>query len=810
LAVDTGKAPNQSQNLDTKLPARPEAGFYGRDETLLALDRAFEAQSIVLLHGLAGSGKTAAVAEFARWYVLTGGLAGGPVLFTSFEHYIPLRSALSHFGVAFCASLEEAGVNWSAISDMNEMRRVALRAMKKRSILWIWDNIEPVTGFPKGTPSSWKSAEQKELVDFLRDARNTKARFLLTSRRDERDWLGDLPTRISIPNMPMQERVQLTRSLVEKHGGKMTDVNDWGSLLKFTQGNPLTIRILVGQALYDKLHSEQDIEVFVAQLRAGEAQLKDEASKGRSHSLSSSLAYGFRSAFKGDEQKVLALLHVFQGFLDVATLHSMGIPGEEGSLPELYAYDRNGLLVLLNKATETGLLTTFSGGYFRIHPALPWFFKDAFDRYYGDRPLAATRAFVIAIGKLSYGYHREYNKGNHNMITLLTAEEDNLLKAWQLARAHGWWHSVVSIMQGLGVLYHHTGRRAEWRWLVDQSLPEFVNLETDSPLQGREEFWSLVTEYRAEVAREDREWSSAQRLQQISVNWNRRQACNLLNRDPRNLIDDERDTLRTLALSIRGLGEIQQEQGLAECVDSYEEAFFLLGRIGDKQSAANCALHLGYALAEIDSIRAFHEAESWFQRSLEMLDPRDLKGQAQCLRQLGYVTKELYEWALASHAPRNILRGYINKAIRYNHNALKVTPEDAVQDMALVHDQLGGVYYLAALGSDHHITTYIDKALEHYRESIRYREMQGDIYGAGSARINVAMAMLKANRLTDALEYAHSAMVDYQNFDGKAKEEIQKAQRLINRIRREKNGTWVDRIKQSALLRRVLSTMKDS
>ena len=81
--------------LDPNLPARPDAGFYGRDETLLALDRAFDTEPIVLLHAYAGSGKTATAAEFARWYALTGGIKKGRVLFTSFEQHKPTEHSHS-------------------------------------------------------------------------------------------------------------------------------------------------------------------------------------------------------------------------------------------------------------------------------------------------------------------------------------------------------------------------------------------------------------------------------------------------------------------------------------------------------------------------------------------------------------------------------------------------------------------------------------------------------------------------------------------------------------------------------------------
>ena len=78
------------------MPRPPDAGFFGRDETLLALDRAFDAQPVVLLHAFAGAGKSATAAEFARWYQATGGLDNpehpewgpGPVLWSSFEQHL--------------------------------------------------------------------------------------------------------------------------------------------------------------------------------------------------------------------------------------------------------------------------------------------------------------------------------------------------------------------------------------------------------------------------------------------------------------------------------------------------------------------------------------------------------------------------------------------------------------------------------------------------------------------------------------------------------------------------------------------------
>lgn len=269
------------------LPPAPDVGFFGRDETLLALDRAFDEQAIVLLHAYAGSGKTTTAVEFARWYAQTGGVRGA-VLFTSFETYKPLARVLDEVGRVFGKTLESGGVNWLALDD-DARREVTLQVMKQIPILWIWDNVEPISGFPQGTPSAWTQSEQRALADFLRAARNTQAKFLLTSRRDEREWLNELPMRIIIPPMPMQERVQLTRALAAKHGRSISEVQDWRPLLNFTRGNPLTITVLVGQALRNNLKSKEQIEAFVAQLRAGEAVFDDEETQGRSKSLGASL-----------------------------------------------------------------------------------------------------------------------------------------------------------------------------------------------------------------------------------------------------------------------------------------------------------------------------------------------------------------------------------------------------------------------------------------------------------------------------------------------------------------------------------------
>jgi hypothetical protein len=115
--------------LDPMLPKEPGAGFFGRDETLLAIDRAFDTHHVVLLQAFAGSGKTSTAAEFARWYAQTGGVRG-LVLFTSFEQHKPLARVIDQIEQAFRQTPAQLDSNWLALSD-EDRYQAAFRVLQR-------------------------------------------------------------------------------------------------------------------------------------------------------------------------------------------------------------------------------------------------------------------------------------------------------------------------------------------------------------------------------------------------------------------------------------------------------------------------------------------------------------------------------------------------------------------------------------------------------------------------------------------------------------------------------------------------------
>jgi tetratricopeptide (TPR) repeat protein len=104
--------------------------------------------------------------------------------------------------------------------------------------------------------------------------------------------------------------------------------------------------------------------------------------------------------------------------------------------------------------------------------------------------------------------------------------------------------------------------------------------------------------------------------------------------------------------------------------------------------------------------------------------------------------------------------------------ALEMLPANAVADLALAHNQLGGIYGEAG---------EIDTAIRHFRESVRYREATQNRFGAGQSRQSAALALANAGRFADARDWAESALRDYQACEN-ADQEVVDTLKLLERI----------------------------
>jgi tetratricopeptide (TPR) repeat protein len=770
----------------------PDTGFVGRDETLLLLDRAFDEHAVVLLHAYAGQGKTSTAVEFARWYAQTGGLGPQPVvLLTSFETHTDLTDVLNLLGGTFAPVLQDSGIEWHALNE-SERRRHVLQILRRVPVLWIWDNVEPVGGFPTGTESAWTPDEQADLADFLKQIkldRATQAKILLTSRRDEQAWLGGIPFRIAMPRMSTTDAANLARSLGSEKQIPRNEIPAWQPLLDYCNGNPLTLRVIVGQAIRMGLHGKPQIESFVEAIRSGEQDIADvDEKEGRDKSLGASLDYGFRNAFQPGERPVIALLHLFQGTVDVDALVWMG--NGDHALPELKGQTKADLTGLLDRARETGLITHLASTWYSIHPALPWFLRQLFARHYDGEQgrstaTAALRAWVEALGQLGDYYIEQIDNGNTSLIQFLALEEVNLLHARRSARRHGWWAGLASAMQGLRVLYKYQGRLSEWARLVAEITPHYCAPD-DAPFPGREDLYSVIMDYRVLLAKSyDRDLPRATALQKKRVAWDRQQAASALALPPETALDPEqRSRIRELAVATTILGQILMEQGSPHCLAAYEEAIRYSQRAQAPSVEAVIHYNLGHAYRNISAIRDLDAAEAAYRRELGLLNSEDPAGRAATIQQIGIVHYERLGESIRRGEKVETTLKHAQAAEQLYFQALNLCPSTALTYLGPIHNQIATLY--ADVGE-------YDRAREHFEYAAHFAERTDDRHGAGKVRFNISRMYAEAARreavttrqrglLQRAQAYAQAALSDFRHYQGRAAREEAEATSNLDRI----------------------------
>src|SRR5262249_50276812 len=149
---------------------------------------------------------------------------------------------------------------------------------------------------------------------------------------------------------------------------------------------------------------------------------------GRSKSLAASLSYGFANAFEEEESAILALLHLFSQVVRVDALTMMGNPALPWSIGALRGLSPDRVSGLLDRAAEIGLLNAQPHQCYGMHPALSWYFRKLFERYFPENSGEADRArhaFAAAMSILGNTYHGAIRGGHGSVLLALAADEEN-------------------------------------------------------------------------------------------------------------------------------------------------------------------------------------------------------------------------------------------------------------------------------------------------------------------------------------------------------------------------------------------------
>ena len=284
--VPANLQPQQEAEPESQFPAAGQYGLVGHHAELAQLERQLAQNSVVLLSGNTGAGKTELALGLARWTHKTGRreLPGG-VFYSPFEvaHAASLERVIHEIGTA---------VMGLRFADLNadRQRGWVVEYLKEQPSLLILDGAENIAGFPPGSPGQLTEDEQAELAQFLSDVTGPGAsKVLLTSRNTSEDWLSTPYSRIELKGLNPYERNDLAAAILTKAGVEADRVNeDVAGLLDDVQGHPLACQIAL------PLLKEAPASVIRGELERHRSELPDSAGEaGRDNFLTALMEYSW-------------------------------------------------------------------------------------------------------------------------------------------------------------------------------------------------------------------------------------------------------------------------------------------------------------------------------------------------------------------------------------------------------------------------------------------------------------------------------------------------------------------------------------
>ncbi|MEH2179122.1 MAG: tetratricopeptide repeat protein, partial [Nostoc sp.] len=417
----------------------PEYGFIGRDLEILKIEKALFRHNILLLQGMGGTGKTTLLNYLRSWWQTTN-FAPEIFYFGYDERAWTLTQILFEIGKRVYKKFEFA--NFQAMSLTAQMQKL-LAKLRSESHILILDNLESVTGQALAIQNTLRSAEQKQLQDFLTQLVGGETRVILGSRSDE-SWLQGTfkQNTYKLQGLDAEARTELSNKILERNVGdekkiaKIREDGDFQKLMKVLAGYPLAMEVVLANL---KNLSSQKI---LAKLAAADINL-DTGSEDKTQSILKCVEYS-HSNLSPDAQKLLLCLAPFSGFIDRSYIPNYA--KELQKLEPFKDYDFDKFDGAIQEAINWGLLSDISSNpsparrgeerLLQIQPVFPFFLKAKLAELDAATREALREGFInhyIGLASL-YNRYMESKEPQERQIGIFFCrlEYENLYNALQI------------------------------------------------------------------------------------------------------------------------------------------------------------------------------------------------------------------------------------------------------------------------------------------------------------------------------------------------------------------------------------------
>jgi tetratricopeptide (TPR) repeat protein len=697
-------------------PEEGAYGFIGRDYDILRLERGFRQNNIVLLQGMGGVGKTELACGFAGWLEETQGRTG-KIFFMSFEQGATLSNVVNQVG------REVWGDKFSQYRAEQQQQAV-LKYLKTQPSLLVWDNFEPVVGFPAGNEPLLNASERDNLQRFLKDLRGGKSWVLITSRREER-WLDCGYRLLDLRGLREQDVEELAAKILQTAGVDRAKLSpEYLELLKLLGGHPFSLRVVLPH-----LKTQTPAQVIEA-LRLGLDNLEKKTEEGRDKSLTASLDYSFSRlsekarrhlpflALFCDQVNVYTLSYFFKDYGFVKLLdfrHTyQAIFGENLEIEDW--------LKILNEAVNAGILENLGDGIYKIHPALPWYLRQQLSQHHNVQEVSKLEKKLLLLYSTVAAAHDIQDRGNaEKAMTVLLIEEPNLLRNLRLAEQYQEWSTASLILKALGQVYDIQGLWAKYRSLRQRALSNVGITLAETKLKGKEafEFWIFLRGVDAYEALRIGEAEKARTIYQEILD-----ELTALN-DPS--LENE------IAVANFNLGMVARENRDFEIALKYfQESLKCYEDMGDSWKVAGNKYQLGVTARQKGN---FQEATSYLQKALEIYqDAGDFYRIAGIYQEMGLIAR---------------FTGDLSTAIFYFQEAIQI------------FEGLGDYYFTAGafheLGQVAKEKGYLEDAKNYYNKALQVYENKQDWQNASDEYQSLGEVAKLQGHFDNAIAYFKKA-----------------------------------------------------
>lgn len=359
-----------------ELPPKPQTGFVGRSRELLALQRLLQHERYALVRGQGGEGKTALVAEFARWMVRSQQISR--VAFVSVETHSHAAAVLDMLG----RQLVRKDYSVATFENLDQAMLPVEQALREQATLLIVDNMESILlppfmqhEIPQALSDDVRETLQAILVLCQRLLQVDNTRLLFTSREALPAPFDAERNRCELHRLDRDDAVKLIERVLNATGNEAGTANDAASeeieqLVDAVHGHVRTLSLLAPALRKRGITATRE---SLAELMV---QMEKDFPGNRDKSLYASVELSLRRLSENNRNKVQVFGLFHGGFHFDVLCNMMQWKDADASS-------------LVGELIATGLATEKCYGYFALNPALCFYLREKMDT--SERESLVTR-----------------------------------------------------------------------------------------------------------------------------------------------------------------------------------------------------------------------------------------------------------------------------------------------------------------------------------------------------------------------------------------------------------------------------------